>query len=156
MRRGDTCGNRSIRRRESTLTQKRLLIVSPSNRQYIKQQIDLLEVGDHVRVGPPDRLLVQNAKFHSMCGDIAKQMKHGARTLTLGQWKILLISAHSIETGEGADVVAGLTGEFVNLRESSAAMSISRMASLIEYVAAWGAQQEPPVRFKEPQGDLRS
>lgn len=129
------------------MTEKRLLIVSPSNRGYIKQQIDVLEVGDHVRVGPPDRLLVQNAKFHAMCGDIAKQSKYMGRTLSLGQWKILMISAHSIETGEGADVVQGLTGEFVNLRESSAAMSIRRMASLIEYVACWGAENN--VQFRE-------
>ena len=37
-----------------------------------------------------------------------------------------------------ADVVPGLEGEFVNIRESSAQMSISRMASLIEYVTAYG------------------
>lgn len=129
------------------MTQKRLLIVSQINRPYIKQQIDLLEIGDHVRVGPPDRLLVQNAKFHAMCGDIAKQKRYGTRALTGSQWKILMISAHAIETGEGADVVAGLTGEFVNLRESSAGMSIRRMASLIEYVSCWGAENN--VKFEE-------
>ena len=129
------------------MTQKRLLVVSPSNRPYVKQQIDLLEIGDHVRLGPPDRLLVQNAKFHAMCGDIAKQAKYLGRTLTGAQWKILMISAHSIETGEGADVVPGLTGEFVNLRESSASMSITRMASLIEYVSCWGA--ENGIQFRE-------
>lgn len=129
------------------MTDKRLLIVSPTNRPYIKQQIDLLDVGDQVRVGPPDRLLVQNAKFHAMCGDIAKQKKYGNRVITLGQWKILMISAHSIESGEGADIVPGLTGEFVNLRESTAAMSIRRMASLIEYVTCWCAQNQ--VVFRE-------
>jgi len=129
------------------MTEKRLLVVSPANRPYIKQQIDLLEVGDQVRVGPPDRLLVQNAKFHAMCGDISKQKKYLGRKLTLGQWKILMISAHSIETGLGADVVPGLTGEFVNLRESSAGMSIRRMASLIEYTACWGTQND--VQFRE-------
>lgn len=130
------------------MTEKRLMVVGLSNRPYIKQQIDLLEVGDQVRVGPPDRLLVQNARFHAMCGDIAKQQKYLGRTLSLGQWKTLMISAHMIETGEGADIVPGLTGEFVNLRESSAAMSIRRMASLIEYVACWGAENN--VQFREP------
>lgn len=129
------------------MTEKRLLIVTPSNRPHIKQQIDTLEVGDHVRVGPPDRLLVQNARFHAMCGDVAKQAKYLDRQLTGAQWKVLFISAHQIESGEGADMVPGLTGEFVNLRESSAAMSIRRMASLIEYVACWGANNN--VTFKE-------
>lgn len=129
------------------MTQKRLMVVAASNKPYIKQQIDLLEVGDQVRVGPPDRLLAQNAKFHAMCGDLAKQLKYMGRTLTGAQWKILMISAHSIETGEGADVVPGLTGEFVNLRESSAGMSIARMASLIEYTACYGAESN--VQFRE-------
>lgn len=131
------------------MTNKKLMIVSRSNRPYIKQQIDLLELGDQVRVGPPDRLLVQNAKFHAMCGDIAKQAQYLGRKLTGAQWKILMISAHSMETGEGADVVPGLTGEFVNLRESSASMSIPRMASLIEYVACWGAENS--IQFREQQ-----
>ena len=115
------------------MTSKRLYVVSASNKPFICQQIQALAIGDHVRVGPPDRLLVQNSRFHAMCGDIAKQQKYLGRTLTGAQWKILMISAHSIETGEGADIVPGLTGEFVSLRESSAGMSISRMASLIEY-----------------------
>ena len=130
------------------MTEKRLYVVAATKKPYICQQIAGLEVGDQVRVGPPDRLLVQNARFHAMCGDVAKQAKYMGRTLTLAQWKVLFISAHSIETGGGADIVPGLTGEFVNLRESSAQMSIRRMASLIEYAACWGAQND--VKFNEP------
>jgi hypothetical protein len=131
------------------MTEKRLYVVSPTNKRHICQQIQALEVGDHVRVGPPDRLLVQSAKFHAMCGDIAKQAKFAGRTLKLAQWKVLLISSHAIETGLGADVVTGLAGELVNIRESSALMSIQRMASLIEYVACWGAENN--VKFREQQ-----
>jgi hypothetical protein len=129
------------------VTEKKLMVVSESNRSYIKGQIDLLEIGDQVRVGPPDRLLAQNAKLHAMCGDIARQAKHCGRELSLGQWKILMVSAHAIESGEEADMVPGLTGEYVNLRESTALMSIRRMASLIESVEAWGAHNG--VKFRE-------
>jgi hypothetical protein len=129
------------------MTGKRLMIVTATNKSHICQRIQTLDIGDHVRVGPPDRLLVQNAKFHAMCGDVAKQAKYLNRILKLAQWKVLFISAHAIETGLGADVVPGLCGEFVNIRESSAEMSIARMASLIEYVTAWGAQNG--VEFKE-------
>ena len=52
--------------------------------------------------------------------------------------KVLFISGHAIATNQKADVVPGLEGEFVNIRESSAKMSVSRMASLIEYVTAYG------------------
>ncbi|MDD2156778.1 recombination protein NinB, partial [Glaesserella parasuis] len=32
----------------------------------------------------------------------------------------------------------GLEGELVNIRESTAQMSVKRMASLIEYATSWG------------------
>ena len=54
------------------------------------------------------------------------------------QWKVLFISGHAIATNQKTDVVPGLEGEFVNIRESSAQMSVSRMASLIEYTTAYG------------------
>jgi hypothetical protein len=52
-------------------------------------------------------------------------------------WKVLLISAHAAATDEGSEVVPGLEGEFVNIRESSALMSVRRAASLITYALAY-------------------
>lgn len=46
-----------------------------------------------------------------------------------------------------ADVLPGLEGEYVNIRESSAQMSVKRMASLIEYTTAWAIGQG--VRFTD-------
>lgn len=96
--------------------------------------------GDRVEVGEPKRNFDQNAKLHAVIGDIAEQAKFAGRKLTLTQWKTLLISGHAIATGLGVEMVPGLEGEFVNIRESSAHMSVSRMASLIEYALAYGAQ----------------
>ena len=84
------------------------------------------------------RNLDQNAKFHAMCQDVANQSEFMGRKLSMEQWKVLFISGHAIATNQKADVVPGLEGEFVNIRESSAKMSVSRMASLIEYVTAYG------------------
>lgn len=36
----------------------------------------------------------------------------------------------------------GLEGEVINLRESTAHMSVRRLASLIEYVQAWAASND--------------
>lgn len=83
------------------------------------------------------RNLEQNAKFHAMCGDVARQAQWLGKPLSPVQWKTLFISGHAIATGLSANVVAGLEGEYVNIRESSASMSVGRMASLIEYVQAW-------------------
>lgn len=88
------------------------------------------------------RSLEQNAKFHALCSDAAKTMTYMGRKLTLDQWKVLFISGHAIATKIGADMVPGLEGEFVNLRESSAQMGVKRMTSLIEYTQAYMDQHE--------------
>lgn len=100
-----------------------------------------------VKIQPITRNLEQNAKFHAMCQDVANQAEFMGRKLTMEQWKVLFISGHAIATNQKADVVPGLEGEFVNIRESSAQMSVSRMASLIEYVTSWGVQNG--VRFND-------
>lgn len=73
-----------------------------------------------VKIQPMTRNLEQNAKFHAMCQDVANQAEFMGRKLTMEQWKVLFISGHAIATNQKADVVPGLEGEFVNIRESSA------------------------------------
>lgn len=100
---------------------------------------DALE-GQVVEIKDPIRNGEQNAKFHACCGDIAKSGMHWAgKPRTLLQWKNLLVSGHAFATKEEHDIVPGLEGEFVNLRESTALMSIKRTASLIEYTLAFMA-----------------
>lgn len=95
--------------------------------------------GQFVRFSDPTRNLEQNAKLHAAISDIAAQATYLGRKLDPIQWKTLLISGHSIATGLGVDMIPGVEGEFVNIRESSANMPVARMASLIEYVLAYGA-----------------
>ena len=104
---------------------------------YIKSML----IAGHVlkvTIGDITRTLEQNAKFHSICEDIAKAgfVWHGKKR-NAEQVKVLLVSGHAMATGEGAEVVAGLEGEFINLRESTALMSVKRSSSLIEYATAW-------------------
>lgn len=100
-----------------------------------------------IRITDYKRNLDQNARFHAMLGDIARQVKWCGKTLKPEQWKVLLISGHAVATKQPADIVPGIEGEFVNIRESSAEMSVGRMASLIEYVMAWAVEQG--VRFTD-------
>ena len=93
------------------------------------------------------RTVEQNSKLHALFGELAHQAKWGDSKLTAEQWKVLMISAHTIATKEPCRMVIGIEGEVVNLRESSAQMSVARMISLIEYIHAWGAQNG--VKFKE-------
>lgn len=100
-----------------------------------------------IRITEYKRNLDQNARFHAMLGDIARQVQWCGKWLKPEQWKVLLISGHAVATRQQAEIVPGLEGESVNIRESSAQMSVGRMASLIDYVHAWAAGYD--VKFTE-------
>lgn len=94
--------------------------------------------GFSVKISEPKRNGDQNAKFHALCGDIAKSgIKWAGKERTAAQWKVLLVSGHAVATKEHADIVPGIEGEFVNIRESTALMSKARSSSLIEYSIAF-------------------
>ena len=99
-------------------------------------------IGYKVTFAPAGRNLDQSAKFHAMCGDLAKQLEWMGSKRSADAWKFLTISGHSIATKLPTDIIPGLEGEFLNIRESSASMSRARMASLIEYVLCFGAQHD--------------
>ena len=85
------------------------------------------------------RTLEQNALLHPLLTDISKQSLWMGKKRPMLQWKVIMVSAHAIATGAPAEMVIGIEGEVVNLRESTTAMSVKRFNSLIEYVLAWGA-----------------
>ena len=91
-------------------------------------------------ISEPTRNLEQNAKFHARCTDLEKAgIEWLGKPRTAKQWKVLLVSGHAVATKEGAEVIPGLEGEFVNIRESTALMSKKRSSSLIEYTEAFCA-----------------
>jgi hypothetical protein len=90
-----------------------------------------------VTIEPERRSLDANAKFHKLCEVAARHLQWGGKRRTSSEWKVLLVSGHSVATKQGADIVPGLEGEFVNIRESTARMSRARSASLIDYTTAF-------------------
>jgi hypothetical protein len=95
-----------------------------------------------VEVKPKTRSLEQNALLHALLGECAKGMKYHGKTLSIEQWKVLFVSAHNIVEGRPVQVIAGIEGEFVNIRESTAKMTVKRLNSLIEYIQAWVADNK--------------
>lgn len=122
------------------MCEKRVFRITPTNRRHVAEQVANLPEGYVIKAGPPTRSLEQNAMLHAMFGELAAKALHYGQRRTATQWKTLMISAHGIVTGRGAEIVPGLEGEFVNIRESSAQMTVARMTSLIEYVHAWAAE----------------
>jgi hypothetical protein len=113
-------------------------LVHATARQRAAKAIADAADGYRVVIAEPKRTDLQNDRFHAMCGDIAKQCEFHGKKRSPTAWKVLLVSGHAIATGEGAEIIPGLEGEFVNIRESTAQMSTRRGASLIEYTRAWG------------------
>ena len=94
-------------------------------------------------IEPENRSLDQNAKFHAICSDLGRSsLEWAGKKRRVEEWKVLLVSGHAAATKEGAEMVPGLEGEFVNLRESTARMSRARSSSLIEYALAFCAAHD--------------
>jgi hypothetical protein len=119
------------------MKQSFILAHSLARRNAMKAVADAPE-GFRVAIEPPKRTDGQNERFHAICGDIAKSgLAWAGKKRDSTEWKVLLVSGHATATKEGAEMVPGLEGEFVNIRESTALMSIRRGTSLIEYATAF-------------------
>ena len=122
------------------MSAKRLFILAHLEaRKRAAKAVAEAPAGYRVTVEPPKRNGEQNAKFHAICGELAGREWAG-KPRTAAQWKVLLVSGHATATKEGAEMVPGLEGEFVNVRESTALMSVRRSSSLIEYAQAYLAE----------------
>lgn len=102
--------------------------------------------GSAVTIGPAARSLDQNAKFHAICADLARsRLTWAGRRRSADEWKVLLVSGHAKATAGEVEFVPGIEGEFVNIRESTARMSVKRAASLITYAIAFCDQNGVPL-----------
>jgi len=128
--------------RDSVMADKRLFrFVHMDARRNAAAYCMVAPEGSVAEFKDAGRSLDQNAKFHAICSDVSKSgAKWMGKERTAEQWKVLFVSGHAIATGIEAEVVPGLEGEYVNIRESTAKMSKKRGASLIEYVLAWCAE----------------
>ena len=116
-----------------------LKITGEAARKAACREVLAAPEGHIVRITPETRSLDQNAKLHAMLTDISRQAKYLGAKRDVEFWKGLFVSGWQIATGEKPEIVPGLEGEFINIRESTTTIGIRRMASLIEYIQAWAA-----------------
>ena len=101
-----------------------------------------LELGKAVQVTVDEakdtRSSAQNAKFHAICGDLAKGVKWAGKEIDTEGWKRLLVDAWARETGRlQGMVVPSLDGQsVVNLGIQTRSMKVADMAELIEFAEA--------------------
>ena len=120
------------------MTKRTFFLVHTEARQGVARFAMNAPDGLMVVFSEPTRNSEQNAKFHAICSDIAKSgMEWAGKKRSAVQWKVLLVSGHAVATKAEFDMVPGLENEYVNLRESTALMSVKRSASLISYALAF-------------------
>lgn len=129
-----------------------LIITGEVARKAICRHVLAAPLGEVVTIAPETRSQQQNRLLHPLLTDIAKQAQWMGKQRSMLQWKVIMVSAHAIATGEPNEMVIGIEGEVVNLRESTAAMSKKRFASLVDYVMAWGAMNG--IVFSHNEGDF--
>ncbi|MBP9714646.1 MAG: recombination protein NinB [Sterolibacterium sp.] len=117
---------------------KRIRLNNLLSRQAAHRAVDEAPDGFVAEIKERTRTADQNALLHALLQDIARHTEWAGKRRTLDDWKALMVSAHRVALQQAGDVVPGLEGEFVQLRKSTAAMGVKELASLIEYVPAWG------------------
>lgn len=121
-----------------TARRQKFTLINDRVRENAIQAIASAEEGTSVSIGPKTRSGDQNAKFHAICTDIANsQMTWAGKRRDAEAWKVLLVSGHTVATAGEVEIIPGLENEFVNIRESTARMSVGRAASLITYAIAF-------------------
>ena len=103
-----------------------LTITGELARHTICRNVMSAPLGEVVTIAPETRTQQQNRLLHPLLTDISRQAKWMGKTRSMLQWKVIMVSAHAIATGEPNEMVIGIEGEVVNLRESTAAMSKKR------------------------------
>lgn len=129
------------------MEKKRFILVSSTVRQNALNALLEAPDGFSATFSPPNRTDNQNAMFHAICSDIAKsRYVYMGKPRKLGEWKVLLVSGHTVATKGEVEIVPGLEGEFVNVRESTSRMSVRRATSLIEYALCWCSSHGIPLK----------
>jgi hypothetical protein len=117
---------------------KTFILVNDSVRRNAMDALRLAPPNSVVTIAPKTRTNDQNAKLHAMLTDLARSpVTWAGKRRTLDEWKALIISGHAVAMKHAGEVIPGLEGEFVSIRESSASMSVNRAASLLEYLMAF-------------------
>jgi NinB protein len=126
-----------------------ILRTDPQRAAFIERLYEIsLPLSVVVKPYQETRRLAQNSKLHAMLGDIAKQKQWHGEWLDIDSWKRLITAAWMRATGQRIKLVPALDGEGVDvLYRHTHTMSVKEMASLIEYLEAWGAMNE--IRFAD-------
>jgi hypothetical protein len=115
---------------------QKLTLINNDVRQRAIDAVKDAPDGWEVIVRPKRRSLDQNAKLHALIQEF-DGMEFAGKPRNAEDWKVILVSAHTEATKGQTELISGIEGELVQLRESTARMSKERSSSLIEYIQSY-------------------
>lgn len=122
-----------------------LILANDAIRQRAIRWITGLPEGTRVEFKQPQRTLEQNSRMWAMLTDVASQKDHCGRRYPADDWKVIFLHA----LGREARFVPALDGQrFIPIGQSSSDLSKGEMSDLIEFMMAWGAEND--VMWSDP------
>lgn len=90
-----------------------------------------------------DRSADQNKALHAMLTDIANQVEHAGKKWDVLIWKRLLTAAWLREAGDQPQMIPAVDGHgFDVIYERTSKLSVKQCASLLEWITAYGAENQ--------------
>ena len=94
-------------------------------------------------IADADRSGEQNKKLHASLTDIANQVEHAGRKWDALIWKRLLTAAWLREAGDQPQMIPAVDGHgFDVIYERTSKLTVKQCASLLEWIAAFGAEHQ--------------
>ncbi len=123
-----------------------VVIRTEADRLKIARWAAGVPAGTRVEFKETRRTLPQNDRFWAMLTDIAAHMKRMGRDHSPDEWKVIFMAAY----GHEVKFLPSLDQKtFVPLGHSSSDLSVREMTDLIEFMLAWGAEND--VQFNDQQ-----
>ncbi len=118
-----------------------LTLDSTAKREQAIDWIRKAKTGSRVEFKGPCRSLDQNSRFWAMLTDCAVQGRINDRRFNTEQWKLMFMHAYAEERGIEIKYLPALNrAGMVPCGRSSSDLSVQEMSELMDYIAAWGAE----------------
>ena len=92
-----------------------------------------------VTIQERNRSIQQNARLHAMLSEISKKATYHGKARNIEFWKGLFVSGWQIATNQHPEIISGLEGELINIRESTATLSVKKISEIMDYIEAYCA-----------------
>lgn len=120
-----------------------VIINGPADREKVARWAHGVPVGTRIEFKETKRSVPQNDRFYAMLTDIAAEMKKRGRDHDVSQWKTIFLAAfgHEVKFLPSLDQKT-----FIPLGHSSSDLSVKEMSDLMEWMTAWAAENNVPLR----------